>query len=180
MDSQQVQTLTKKAEKAYRSKRYQEAAKNYREAADLSAQAGNSIRQAELMNNVSVCLLQAGNAQAALDASQGTELVFAEAGDLHSQALALGNQAAALEALNKLDEALDRYRQSNELLKQTGDETTRSYVLKSMSTLQIRTGHQFEALASMEAALNRTEKLSTQEKFLKKLLKVPMNMVRRG
>jgi tetratricopeptide (TPR) repeat protein len=180
MDTPQIQTLTKKADKAYKSKRYSEAAKYYREAADLSAQAGNSIRQAELMNNVSVSLVQAGNAQAGLEASLGTERVFAEAGDIHSQALALGNQAAALEALNKLDEALERYIQCNDLLKQTGDEATRSFVLKSISTLQLRTGHQFEALAYMEAALDRTDKLSTQEKILKNLLKVPMNMVRRG
>jgi hypothetical protein len=94
--------------------------------------------------------------------------------------LALGNQAAALEALNRLDDALARYWQCSNLLKQIGDEETRAPVLKNISTLQIRTGHQFEALATMEAALNNQKKLSPVERFLKKLLNIPMKMLRRS
>jgi len=50
--------------------------------------------------------------------------------------------------------------------------------LKSISALQIRTGHQLEALASMDAALSNQKKLSMQERFLKKLLDVPMRMLK--
>jgi hypothetical protein len=94
------------------------------------------------------------------------------------QALAIGNQAAALEGLKRLDEALERYRLSASLLKQVGDEENRSVVLKSISSLQIRTGHQLEALATMDAALSNQKKLSLQERFLKKLLNVPMRMLK--
>jgi hypothetical protein len=39
----------------------------------------------------------------------GTEAVFAEAGDIRRQAMAVGNRGTVLEALKRYDEALDAY-----------------------------------------------------------------------
>lgn len=174
------QDLARQAEQAYKGGKYNDAASLYQKAAHQALAEGDRLKMAELGNNCSVALLQAGNAHAALEAADGTDQVFAKAGDMHRQGLALGNQAAALEALNRLDEALARYRQCSDLLKQSGDEENRAAVLKSISALQIRTGHQLEALASMDAALERQKKLSLQERFLKKLLDIPMRMLRRS
>jgi hypothetical protein len=55
----------------------------------------------------------------------------------------------------------------------------RAVVLKSISSLQIRTGQQFQALASMDSALENQKYLTLREKLLQKLLRVPMNMLRR-
>jgi tetratricopeptide (TPR) repeat protein len=180
MTNQDLPTLISRAEKAYRSGDFAQSANCYRLGQQLSAAAGDTRKAAELANNASVALLQAGDARAALEAAQGTDEVFAQAGDFRAQAMALGNQAAALDALNRLDEALARYRLCSDLLKQAGDEENRAYVLKNISSLQIRTGHQLEALASMDAALQNTKKLSLKEKILKKLLRVPFQMLRRG
>lgn len=180
MSEESIKTLKGRAEKSFQSGKFAEAADLFQQAYQLCTQSGDALKAAEMANNRSVALLQAGNAAAALEAAQGTETVFAQAGDIKRQGLALGNQAAALEGLNRLEEALARYIQCNTLLKQAGDEENRAAVLKSISALQIRTGHQFEALASMDAALENQKKLSLKERFLKKLLDIPMNMLRKG
>lgn len=180
MDIQKASSLEKKAETAYHARDYRQAADLYRQAAGAYDQAEDRQKYAELANNLSVALLQAGDPQAALEATQGTERIFAEAGNLRSQALALGNQASALEALNRLQEALFHFRLCSDLLKQAGDEENRAYVLKKISSIQVRTGHQLEALASMDAALSHKQKLSFKERFLKKLLHIPMDMLNRG
>lgn len=180
METPQALTLEKQAEKAYHSKKYQQAAQLFLQASDAYEKEQDLKKKADLANNASVALLQAGDAQAALDASQGTEEYYAQTGNLRSQALAIGNQASALESLNRLEEALSLYRLCNDLLKQVGDEDHRAYVLAKISAIQIRTGHQLEALASMDAALTHKKKLTFQERFLKKLLRIPMDMVNRN
>jgi len=180
MKQDSLSTLLKRAEESYHTGRFPEAAGLFEQAARQYSQDGDVLKAAEMANNRSVALLKAGDAKGALEAAGGTEQVFSQAGDVRRQALAIGNQAAALEALNQLNEALSRYQQSSTLLKQVGDEENRAAVLKSISALQIRTGHQLEALASMDAALSNQKKLSFQERFLKKLMDIPMRMLRGG
>ena len=165
MSQPKIITLTTNGEKAFKTGRYEAAAQCYREAAAWYQEIGDTAKAAEMANNLSVALLQSGDFQAALEAAQGTDLVFAQAGDQRSQALALGNQAAALEALNRLGEALEMYQKCSDLLKQAGDAEYRAYVLKSISALQMRTGHHFEGLASMDAALSNKKQLNLQERF---------------
>lgn len=178
MTSQSGQHYSSQGEKAYKAGQFAQAAEQYAEAERQFAAAGDSLKAAEMANNRSVALLQAGRTEEAFTAANGTDAVFAQAGDTYRQALSIGNQAAALEALNRPDEALKRYWQCSELLKQINEKEYRATVLKSISALQVRTGHQFEALASMDAALENQKKLSVQERFLKKLLDIPMRMLR--
>ena len=93
--------------------------------------------------------------------------------------MALGNQAAALEALGKLDDALKTYQRSSDLLKKVGDKENRATVLASISQLQIRSGKHLEAVAAMQASLDNRSKLSLKEKLLNKLLKVPFQFLHR-
>lgn len=179
MPSKPVNDLIAQAEKAYHSGKFADAAGLFHQSALRCTEEGEALKAAELENNRSVALLQSGNAQAALEAAQGTEQVFFQAGDTRRQGLALGNQAAALDALGLSKEALDLYVKCADLLKQAGDKESRATVLKSISALQVRTGHQLEALASMNAALENEPKLSVKERFLKKLLKIPFDMMRR-
>ena len=178
MNQESLAQVVKRAQASYHAGRFVEAASLFEQASRQYSEAGDGLQAAEMANNRSVALLQSGNGKKALEAAEGTDQVFAQAGDVRRQALALGNQAAALENLNQQEDALARYRQCAELLKQAGDDESRVPVLKAISALQIRTGHQFEALASMDAALNNQKKLSPQERFLKKLLDIPMRMLR--
>lgn len=179
MTADSPQQIITRAERAYQAGQHKEAIALYKQAKDLFVADGEPVRVAEMANNLSVVLLQTGDAQAAFDLCSGTDETFAEAGDIHKQALALGNQAAALEALNLPEDALTRFRQCADLLKQTGDQEYRAYVLKSISALQIRTGHQLEGLASMEAALTNKKQLSFKERILKKIIQIPFQMLNR-
>ena len=169
--------LIEHAKTAYAVEDYEEAAQWYERAAQQYSAQGDTRLAAEMSNNRSVSLLRADNPQSALQASQGTELVFAQAGDARSQAMALGNQAAALEALKKDSDALLRYQQSNEILKQLNENELRIYILQSMAGLHLRHFRYLEAMAAMHAALEIKPHLSLRERFLKKLLQIVYGML---
>jgi tetratricopeptide (TPR) repeat protein len=101
-----VQSLVEDGKTAFQAKQWQRAADSFRAAAQAYAGAGDDLNCAEMKNNLSVTLLQAGRAGEALEAALGTETVFGKANDLKRQGMALGNQAAALEALKRPEEAL--------------------------------------------------------------------------
>jgi tetratricopeptide (TPR) repeat protein len=165
---------------AYRDGDYETAAAKFLATENAYTTAGDSLTAAEMANNRSVALLKAGDAQGALLAAQGTDLIFATAGDLKRQAVALANQAAALEDLKKLDRALELYIQAAEVFKQAGEKDQRSYVLQRISTLQLRTGEQLKSLASMDAALDNKTKLTWKDRLMKGLLGQVFRMLRGG
>ena len=171
------QEISSQAKQAYDKGNFLEAARLFKNAAEDLSAGGDQLGAAEQENNRSVALLKAGDAKGALLAAQDTDRVFQQGGDIRRQAIALGNIAAALEASGKLTEALDYYQQSADLLKQANDLELRTFALKNLSALQLRMGRQFEAMASMDAALNPKKKMTLVEKILKKLLKVPLRML---
>ena len=169
------ETLNQQGQSVYKAGDYEQAAEIFGKAAESYAARDDALNAAEMNNNRSVALLQAGDAAAALQAAEGTDATFAAGGDPHRQAMALGNQAAALESLGRLKESLERYQASSDLLKQLDDREMRSYVLKRISSLQMRLGHQLESLAAMDVALDSQPHLSLREKILKKLLGIPFH-----
>ncbi len=102
------------------------------------------------------------------------------AGDQKRQALALGNQAAALEALGRTKQAIELYERSAELLKTLGENELRSITLQTLSALQLKNKRQFEAMATMQAALASKKKLSAKEHLLKRLLRVTFQLLNRS
>lgn len=168
------------AELAYQKKNYELAARLYSEASIEAEKSGDLLEFAELRNNASVAFLQANDPDSAYNAALNSENIFKEMGDKKRHAMALGNQAAALEALGKKKEAMKMYVVAEEILKEAGEKDLRSYVLKRISALQIQEGRQFEALGSMHAALENSEKLTFREKTLKRLSTYVMQLLRRG
>ena len=170
--------LAKQAAAAYGSDDYAKAVILYENASQLYKDAGDELMAAEMDNNLSVTLLKMKDAEAALQAAAGTDLLFEEAGDVNRQAIAIANQAAAMEALDQLDEALKHYQLASDLLKQSGNKQMRSYVLQAISALQLRTGKQLQAMASMDAALDNKGKLSLKERLLRKLLNTQKKLMK--
>ncbi len=128
------------------------------------------LNAAELKNNLSVALLKCGKNQAALDAALGTDQTFAQAGDVRRQAMAVGNQAAALEALKRWDEALAAYDRSAELFSQVGDGELRAMVLKSAAAIKLRRGKVTESAFKMIGSLDAKDKPSIFERLLRSIL----------
>ena len=171
--------LTKAGEGAYQAGEYQEAAQHFEDAAKGYAAQGENLVAAEMSNNQSVALLQAGDAQAALDAAVGTDEIFSAAGDTRRQAMAIGNTAAALDALGRLEEAEEAYHRSEALFAEIGEDKLRANVMQSLSQLQLRSGRQLEALASMQSGIEEIKRPSLRQRVLKRLLKTPFKLLDR-
>lgn len=178
MTENSAHQLAQQGKAAFESGKFSEAAQIFEAARVAFHQNGNELNAAEMANNRSVALLKAGDAEGALNAAIGTEEIFAQAGDICRQAIALSNQASAMEELGQLEQALELYKKSSDLFEKCDNQEMRGYVLRSMSALYIRMGKQFNALASMNAALNSTKKLTLKERLLRKLLNLPFRMLR--
>jgi tetratricopeptide (TPR) repeat protein len=174
-----IEELKKEAERAYQSKDYLSAAQSFKAAADGYTHLGEHLHAAEMQNNASVAYLQADQPENALVSALDTDQVFAEAGDQHRQALALGNQAAAYEALNQLEAAAQAYQKSSDLLKEIGDQELRPAVMQSLSAVQLRLGQQMDALVTMQAGLEAVEKPNLKQKLVKKILRSPFSYFNR-
>ncbi len=170
--------LAKEAKQAYQRGDYESAARSFQAAAQGYKTCQDSLNAAEMANNASVAYLQAGDGQAALQAVEGTAEIFAAEGDVRRQAMALGNLGAALEALKRYEDAEQAYQQSADLLKQVGEDQLRLNVMQSLSSLQMRTGRQLQALSSMQAGLEDVNRPSPRQRILKKLLGVPFKLMK--
>ncbi len=137
----------------------------------------DELMAAEMANNRSVVLLQIGEAQAALEAVEHTPQVFSQANDDLRHAMALGNQAAALAALDQREQAEKTYWESAQILGEIGESDLRASVLQSISKLQMRSGRFMQAVASMESGLDQVEKPNFSQRIIKKLLRIPSSML---
>ena len=172
--------LVKEAKKAYEMGSFVESAHAFEAAAQAFLSSGDELMASEMRNNSSVAFLQAGEAEAALQAVEGTAEIFAQADDTRRQGMALGNLGAALEALSRVGESMEAYLQSAELLKQAGEADLRMHVMRSLSALQLRSGLQIEALATMQAGLEGVEKPSPKQRLLKRLLNIPSKLLNKS
>jgi tetratricopeptide (TPR) repeat protein len=179
-DAKPPQKLAEEGKSAYKNGDFSNAASLFEAARQGYQAASDPLMAAEMANNASVAYLQGEDAQAALNAVEGTPAIFAEASDLRRQGMALGNYAAALEGLERNDEAADFYQQSADVLELAGESELRANVLQSLSSLQFRTGRQLQALASMQAGLDGIEKPNPRQRLLKRLLKIPFNMINKN
>ena len=159
--------LAEQGKQAFKNKNFDEAANLFRQAADGFTLGRNGLLAAEMKNNMSVALLQAGKPQESLDAALGTDIVFEGAKDLKRQGMALGNQAAALEALNRYEEALSAYERSAELFDQAGDGVLRAMVMKSAAAIKLKTGRVTESAFKMMGSLEAKDNPGFFERILK-------------
>jgi tetratricopeptide (TPR) repeat protein len=164
--------LAEQGKQAFSAKDFDQAASFFNEAASVYAAQGDTLNAAEMKNNLSVALLQAGNVTAALEATAGTEQVFAQAGDLKRQAMAFGNQAASLEALKKLDQALAAYERSAALFAEAGESEMRSIVLQSAAAIKLRRGKMVDSALTMIGSVESTKKPNLMQRFLRFLLRL--------
>lgn len=166
------QQLSEQGKQAYQNSEFEAAAQLFVRAAEGFTLSNAILDAAEMKNNASVAWLQAGYSKEALDVVVGTAQLFAEAHDFRRQGLALGNEGAALEALNRFDEAAEKYQQSADVLQQAGEGQLRSSVMKSLSALELKRGKPYDAVYAMQSGISGIEKPSIGQRILKKLLRL--------
>ena len=163
--------IADQGKQAFESKKFSEAAELFRQAAEGFTAGNSALMAAEMMNNMSVALLQAGRAQEALNAALGTDQIFADAKDIKRQGMAVGNQAAALDGLNRYDEAIAAFERSAELFAQAGEGDLRSMVMKSAAAIKLKTGKITDSAFKMMGSLDVKENPSFFERILKFFLR---------
>lgn len=159
--------LAEQGKQSYAQGDHRAAADLFAQAAQAYAQARDELNAAEMKNNQSVALLQAGQAREALSAVEGTEDVFVKAGDLKRQGLAAGNRAAALEGLKRFDEALVEYERAASLLEQAGEGDMHSIVRKAAANLNLKRGRVTAAQMDVYDSLRLVEKPNFTQRIMK-------------
>ncbi len=160
------------AKEAFEQGDFKKAIELFNAAAEAYAQNNKPLDAAEQKNNLSVALLQVDRAKESLDAVLGTDMIFAEAGDQLRHAMALGNQAAALDALGQLDEALEFYEKSATIFGEVGEKDYQATVLKSIASIKLRKGKFQETAGSMLESLGANPKPNIFQRFLKFILRL--------
>jgi tetratricopeptide (TPR) repeat protein len=163
--------LAEQGKQAFRNRKFAEAIQLFGQAASEYQSANNNLMAAEMRNNASVALLQEGKAKESLVAAMGTDQVFAAAGDGKRQGMALGNQAAALEALNRYEEAVEKYDLAAQLFDQAGEGDLRALVMKSSAAVKLKSGKVTASAFKMMGSLEAKEHPSLFERILKFFLR---------
>lgn len=171
VDTTGLKQMAEEGKQAFSAGQYGPAAEKFQAAADGYASLNDKLAAAEMKNNLSVTLLKQGDGQAALDAVLGTEQVFADGGDLKREAMAAGNQAAALEALKRWDEALAAYDRSAQLFSEAGEGDLRAMVLKSAAAIKLRRGKVTDSAVKMIGSLEAKDKPSLFERLLRSVVR---------
>ncbi len=161
------EAISEQAKRAYKEGKYQLAGDLFQKAEDACNAAEKPLDAAEMANNRSVALLQAGDAHGALAACLDTDKVFSRAGDTRREGLALGNQAAAYKELGHKKESLRLFKQSAECLEKAGDRDNLAVVLNTSATLEMESGDQIGAMSSMLDAMRLAEKLTWRQKIMR-------------
>ena len=164
------QKIADQAQQTYRTGDFVAAAQAFAEAASAYSASSDPLMAAEMMNNRSVALLRAGQEQAALEAAQGTDELFASAGDFRRQGIALANQASALSALKQFKEAISRYKLSAEALEKADEGDMRADVMQLLSTLYLRRFKFYDAIITLQSGLAGAKNLTARQRFMKKIL----------
>jgi tetratricopeptide (TPR) repeat protein len=164
------QELADKAKGIYQEGDFSAAEEAYAQAASAYAIKGDMVMSAEMKNNQSVALLRNKQAQAALEAAQGTDAVFSETGDNRRLCMALANQASALEALKRYKEAINIFTSAGDALEKAGEMELRLEVMQLLSTLYLRRFKFFDAIITLQSGLSGIKNPTPKQRFMKKLL----------
>jgi tetratricopeptide (TPR) repeat protein len=165
-------TLAEDGKKEYAKNNFKAAAALFAQAAQAYTSMQDALNAAEMKNNQSVALVQAGNAKGALQATDGTEAVFQKAGDIKRQGIAVSNRAAALEGLKKWQEALAEYDRAASLFEQIGEGDMHSIVRKAAANINLKRGRIVNSQMDVYDSLRLVEKPTLTQRILKFLIRL--------
>lgn len=172
MDTINPITLAEQGKQEYAQENYLAAAGRFAQAAQAYHVKKDALNAAEMKNNQSVALLQAGKAKEALQATEGTEEIFQQAGDLKRQGIAVSNRAAALEGMKKWKEALAEYDRAASLFEEIGEGDMHSTVRKAAANLNLKHGRITDSQMDVFDSLRLVEKPTLTQRFMKFLMRL--------
>lgn len=165
-----IEQIKQQAVKDYNKKNFQAAIQGFEACLRYFEEKGDELAVAEARNNLSVTYLGMKDAKSAYEEVVHSDEIFARFGDRKRQGMAIANTAAALEALDRKEEALALYEQTLVIFNEIGEKEMRASILRRVSDLQLKTKRGFQAIASMEAAYDQKEKKPLKDSFFKTIL----------
>ena len=172
MDTVKPIMLAEQGKKEYEQENYLAAADQFAQAAQAYVLLKDELNAAEMKNNQSVALLQAGKAKEALQATEGTEEIFRNAGDIKRQGIAVSNRAAALEGLKNWKEALAEYDRAASLFEEIGEGDMHSTVRKAAANLNLKRGRLTDSRMDVFDSLRLVEKPTFLQRIMKFLVRM--------
>jgi tetratricopeptide (TPR) repeat protein len=164
--------LAERGKQEYQKGSYLVAADLFLEAAQAYEAARDELNAAEMKNNQSVALLQAGKAKEAFQAADGTEAIFEKAHDLKRQGIAISNRAAALEGLKKWNEALAEYDRAATRFEEAGEGDMHSIVRKAAANINLKRGRITDSQMDVFDSLRLVEKPTLMQRIMKFLVRI--------
>ncbi|PWH14565.1 MAG: hypothetical protein DDG60_07380 [Anaerolineae bacterium] len=164
-----AKSLSESARTAYQEGDFENAARLFGEAASRLTE---KLEAAEMKNNQSVAWLQAGNPKAAYEAARDTAQLFAQASDFRREGIAWSNEAAALQALGRANEAFEKYRLAAEAFQRAGEDKMRNDVYQAMAGIKLKQGKVMEALFHMQMGLAGVKHPTLKQKILLSMLRL--------
>jgi tetratricopeptide (TPR) repeat protein len=164
--------LAEQGKQEYEQENYLAAANLFSQAVQAYTLAKDALNAAEMKNNQSVALLQAGRAKEALRATDGTEEIFQKAGDIKRQGIAVSNRAAALEGMKQWKEALAEYDRAAALFEQIGEGDMHSIVRKAAANLNLKRGRIVDSQMDVYDSLRLVEKPTLTQRLMKFLMRI--------
>jgi tetratricopeptide (TPR) repeat protein len=164
--------LAEQGKQEYQKGSYLVAADLFLQAAQAYEAARDDLNAAEMKNNQSVALLQAGKAKEAFQATDGTEAIFEKAQDLKRQGIAISNRAAALEGMKKWNEALAEYDRAATVFEEAGEGDMHSIVRKAAANINLKRGRITDSQMDVFDSLRLVEKPTLMQRFMKFLVRI--------
>jgi tetratricopeptide (TPR) repeat protein len=164
--------LAEQGKKEYEQENFLTAADRFEQAAQAYTIEKDALNAAEMKNNQSVALLQAGKAKEALQATDGTEEIFRQAGDIKRQGITVSNRAAALEGMKKWKEALAEYDRAASLFEQVGEGDMHSMVRKAAANINLKHGRITDSQMDVFDSLRLVEKPTLTQRLMKFLMRI--------
>lgn len=164
--------LAEQGKQEYQKGSYLVAADLFLQAAQAYEAARDDLNAAEMKNNQSVALLQAGKAKEAFQATDGTEVIFEKTQDLKRQGIAISNRAAALEGMKKWNEALAEYDRAATVFEEAGEGDMHSVVRKAAANINLKRGRITDSQMDVFDSLRLVEKPTLMQRFMKFLVRI--------
>ena len=137
-------------------------------------------QSAQIYNDLGVVYQKLEDYPAAYKALDDAESRFTALDDKKGQAQTLGNRASLYEAEGLLDEAVETYKESAEMLEAVGENDMAMYVWQAVSRLRTKQGQYIAAIGAYEEGVSKMPKRSLKRKILEQILKAPASLLGGG
>lgn len=159
----------------FRKNKFEAALQKFNEA--LQAATDQPQQSAAIYNDLGVTYKQLADYPAAHQALDEALARFTQAQDKKGEAQTFGNRASVFEAEERLDEAVEAYKQSATMLEEVGESEMAMYVWQAISRLRTKQGQYIAAIGAYEEGIENMPQGSLKRKVLQQILKLPGGML---